>query len=80
MSIRTGVDNASTMVEITPSDTDRFNAYRSLFIGTAGNLAIEDQDGNVSGPFPVPAGFILPVCVVRVLATGTTADDIYGLR
>lgn len=65
---------------ITPSDSTVYSpALRGVWVGGAGNLAIEFSDGT-SGIFVgVPAGYLLPVReVVKVKATGTTATDISG--
>ncbi len=70
-------------VAVTPSDTaDLPNFARMLYVGAAGNIAVEMVDaraGTVVVFAAVPAGTILPVAVRRVRATGTTAGSIVAL-
>jgi hypothetical protein len=49
-----------------------------IYCGTAGTIAVHDQDG-VSVTYTVLAGDILPLVVRRVLATGTTVTQVIGL-
>lgn len=69
-------DEAAAVVA---SDSTTFNpATRGLYIGTSGDVAVTmagPSGGNVTF-FGVPAGAILPVCVTKVLATGTSAGSI----
>lgn len=64
---------------VTPSDTTEVG-FTSLYIGGAGNVAVKMQDGQSVTFSSVPAGTFLPVAVCRVLATGTTATGIVGLK
>lgn len=71
---------ASSGFAITPDDTQPlFETTRALFIGIGGNLAVEMASGAVVSFAPVSDGTLLPLRVVRVLATGTTAQAIIGL-
>ncbi|HYE43311.1 MAG TPA: hypothetical protein VEA15_07935 [Caulobacteraceae bacterium] len=70
---------------VAPSDTARLNAC-GLYVGQAGDLAVipADQEHALQ-PQAVtfancPAGFLLPVQVIRVMATGTTAGQLVALR
>lgn len=63
---------------VTPSDTTVLYATRALYVGTAGNVAVTDLNGNVTYA-SVPAGSILPIQVTKVLATGTTALNIIAM-
>lgn len=66
---------------ITPSDSvDLPVATRAVYIGGAGNLRVETQGGDIVTFSGLPGGFILPVRVARVFATGTTATNLIGLR
>jgi hypothetical protein len=59
---------------ITTSDTVTFNPS-VLYIGGTGNVRVLTAQGT-DIVFPsVPAGFILPVQVIRVYATNTTATS-----
>lgn len=81
--LRTRITNlpATKGFDITPTDTvdDHLPAYtRFVFVGGAGDLRVEWADGTLT-TFPnVPAGSLLPICVVRVAATGTTATNLRG--
>jgi len=78
----TGRDWPATKLRVvTPSDTvDLTNgACRALHIGTAGDVTVIAKDDTAAVLIPdVPAG-ILPVSVLRVKATGTTAEGIVAL-
>lgn len=76
---------AKGVFAITPNNVTVFDNVganspmpRSLYIGVGGNIAIVTEDGS-SGVLTVPGGFVLPVSVRQVLATGTTATSIFGL-
>lgn len=71
---------ASSGFTITPSDgSDLTETTRALYVGTAGNLAVQMLTGETLTLSGVPAGSFLPLRVNRVLATGTTAAAIVGL-
>lgn len=63
---------------VTPSDTNYLRSRAAIFVGTGGTVVIESVFGNTA-PFVVGDGTLLPVWAVRVLATGTDADDIVAL-
>lgn len=67
-------------VAITPSDSVIIAPTRGLFIGGAGNVTVDFVDGTsnvlLTGP---EVGTVLPLSVVRVRATGTTATAIVAL-
>jgi len=75
-----GLDSPATRhFTVTPADgSDLANIPRALFIGGAGDVAIRDGAGT-DVTYTVPAGVLLPIRAVRVLATGTTATGIVGL-
>jgi hypothetical protein len=70
---------------ITPSDTDNIpqpagRSYtEAVYVGSAGDVALVTQGGDVVTFVGVPAGTILPINVVRVNDTNTSADDLVGL-
>lgn len=66
-------------IAITPADNDLAAAVRALYVGGSGNVKVTDALGNATTFSNVPAGVILPVTVVRVWSTGTTASAIIGL-
>lgn len=66
-------------VAITPSDTAG-NSFRAIYVGGAGNVAVDPESGSGSVTFTAPpVGTIIPIRTKRVLATGTTATLLIGL-
>lgn len=57
--------------------TDLPHVTRALYLGGAGDVAVQMKDGTVVTFIGMGAGWH-PVRVARVLATGTTASDILG--
>lgn len=81
---------SSDAVAVTLADSDLANEpTRGLYVGTTGNVRVTmyggiDKNGDaVTGQTvtfnSVPAGAILPLRVVRVWSTGTTASNIVAL-
>jgi hypothetical protein len=73
---------ASRGVDITPSDaSDLPEPVREPWIGGAGSVRVILADDTNPVTFSaVAAGTLLPVIARCVLATGTTATSIVGLR
>jgi hypothetical protein len=68
------------LVALTPSDTTVFiKPYAGLYIAGAGTLTITDSRGTKSQLTIGVVGYILPVAVIQVWATGTAASGICGL-
>lgn len=65
---------------ITPNDADTFASPVRVYVGGAGNVAVRPWNSGASGAavtFTAPAvGSMLPVRVIAVLATGTTATNL----
>jgi hypothetical protein len=70
---------ASDAFAITPHDTNTQRAA-SLYTGTGGAIAVKTEDGTTVTFASTAAGTILPIKVMQVLATGTAATSILGLR
>lgn len=70
---------AIKFVAITPSDVTELNVPRSIYVGTTGNVAVEDEEGNSVVFNNVPDATILPIQPTKILATNTTAGNIIGL-
>lgn len=67
-------------VAVTPSDTaDLALVSRMLYIGGVGDVAVKMLDGSNCTFKAVPGGSMLPLRVLRVLATGTTATNIVSV-
>ena len=67
---------------ITPDDDNNL-AYpiRALYVGTGGDITCILQDDTVAVVFAnVLGGSCLPLQVKRILASGTGASDLLGLR
>lgn len=63
---------------VTPSDVTTQPA-NALYVGTTGNVAVVTEAGTTVTFSNVPVG-ILPIRVIQVLSTGTTASNIVGLK
>lgn len=65
---------------ITPNDSnDLAIAARSLYIGTGGNIAVHNSDGDTVLFTNVADGTFLPINTLRVLSTNTTASNIIAI-
>lgn len=72
---------ATSAVAITISDTTSYSPpFRGVYVGGTGNLAVLMAGDTVAVTFQaVPAGSLLPICVSKILSTGTTATLIVGV-
>lgn len=65
---------------IAPSDgADLAAELRAIYVGSSGDLALILASGDAITLAGVPAGSLLPLRVVRVKASGTTAGLLVGL-
>lgn len=64
---------------VTPHNTNTIKAT-ALYVGGAGNVAVTMEDGSQVTFTGVAAGSVLPIRVLRVHSTNTTATNIIGLR
>lgn len=71
--------SAFNAASVTPSDSTALLPTRGLYIGGAGNVRVEMSLGNVVTFSGILAGTILPIQVVKVYATDTTATSIVAL-
>ena len=72
--------SAYSAAAVTPSDSTTLLPTRALFIGGAGNVKVDMADTGTAVTFTnVQAGTILPIQVVKVYSTDTTATDIVAL-
>ena len=66
---------------ILPSDSATLpKATRGLYVGATGDLRVRLVSGATVTLAAVPGGSLLPLRVDQVLATGTTAGALVGLR
>lgn len=72
---------ADEAVAVTPSDTVALVApSRWLYVGVSGDVTVDMATTGATILFKaVPAGELLPISVIRVRATGTTATQIVAL-
>ena len=71
---------AEHMFEVTPNDsTELANATRAVYVGGAGDLKIKAVGGETVTLVGVAAGSLLPLRVVQILSTGTTATSIVAM-
>lgn len=59
--------------------TNAANAFRAVYVGGAGVVALVTRGGDVVN-FTAVAGGIIPVAGIRVNSTNTTATLMVGLR
>ena len=77
---RGSISPVSILEPITPNDSTVFDTpYRALWIGGAGNIKIDTPSSQDVVLVGVSTGF-LPVNVVKVHATSTTAVSIVGAK
>lgn len=64
---------------ITPSNSTDIPPTRGLYVGGAGNVAVDMAYGTPMTFVGVQGGTILPIQVTRIYATNTTATSIVAL-
>lgn len=74
-------NSAQDGVAVTPSDTLVFNPpLTALWVGGAGALTVVTAQGSSLLFSAVAAGVLIPLQVAKVMATGTVATAIVGLK
>ena len=72
---------AAAAEAITPSDTEELQSVtRAIYLGQDGDLNVVMKSGDTVLLRNLQGGVFYPLRVSQVLATGTTAADIVGLR
>lgn len=69
----------SDAATVTKSDSTVV-AFRALYVGGTGDVAVITDGGTTLTFETVPAGTVLPIVVSKVLSTGTSATKIVGLK
>lgn len=65
---------------VTPNDASDLPKIASgIYVGATGDLVVTFLDGNTVTLKGLASGVIHPLCVKRVLATGTTATGIIAM-
>ena len=77
---------AGRAAAVTPSDTSNIPSINGgvnngciLYVGGAGNVKVLTTGGDEVTLFSAQAGLVIPVKVLKVFATGTTATNIVAL-
>lgn len=60
---------------VTPHDTN-LNRGFGFYVGTSGDVTVVTEGGQTVAFVAVPAGAIVPVSFIKVMDTGTDAEDI----
>jgi hypothetical protein len=72
---------ARAAIAITPSDSVPLpNTTRAIYVGQPGNLRVRLASDDVVTFVGVQGGAVYPFRVEQVMATGTTAGGLVGLR
>ena len=78
-------DPGNGVVLITPSNSTNItpqqsatSGVRSFYCNVAGDITFVSADGSI-GTLGALAGYVYPIRILRVNATGTTATGIYGI-
>ena len=80
MSRAVNVDNYTSISNVTPSDSADIQLTRGILIGVTGTLAVITASNETITITGLAVGVIHPLCVRRVLATGTSATVISAYR
>jgi hypothetical protein len=70
---------AAHAATITPADSDLDDVTRAVYVGGAGDLAVQMLGGEIVTFVAVPAGSLLPIRVKQIRSTNTTATSIVSL-
>ena len=72
---------SSFFLAVTPSDSDNLTSpSRALYVGNGGDLNVVSFDSPENVIFRnVPSGYTLPISVLRVNSTDTSATNIVAL-
>jgi len=64
---------------ITPSDSVNLSTPSVVYVGSSGAVKVTTAQGDVVTFSGVPAGMVIPVQVLRVWATDTTASSMVAV-
>ncbi len=67
---------AYKLAAVTPSNDTLLTGCRGLWVGGAGTVNVMACNDTAAVSFTVPAGTLLPVFALKVMATGTSATNI----
>lgn len=76
----TDISSAKGGAAVTASDSTVLSPTRAIWVGGAGNLAVQFADMSSAITLTgVPAGTLLPISVTKVMNTNTTATSITAI-
>lgn len=76
----TDISSAKGAQAVTASDSTTYAPTRAVWVGGAGNLAVQFADMNSAITLTgVAAGTLLPISVTKIMSTNTTATSITAL-
>lgn len=64
---------------VTPSDSINLTYPSVIYVGSTGNVKVTTAQGDVVTFSSLPTGFVIPVQVIRVWSTGTTASSLIAI-
>lgn len=73
--------SSDNFAPVTPANTNLSSVTRAIYVGTAGNINVIPSASGASAVIltNINAGSLLPISVVRVSNTDTTASNIFVL-
>lgn len=74
-----GSSVARDIIPITPSDSTTFDYQGFKVKGAAGNVVVVTKDGTTR-TIPMGVGEVEQVAITKILATGTTATNIWAYK
>lgn len=66
-------------LDVTTSDTVNLTTPSVIYVGVAGNVKVTTAQGDAVTFVGLLAGTVIPVQVLRVWTTGTTATNLIGI-
>lgn len=73
-------DPSFSFAAVSPDDATILRPTRAIYVGVTGDLSVMGAEDGAAVVFAaVPAGSLMPLRVVKVLSTGTTAGGIVAL-
>jgi hypothetical protein len=64
---------------IVPADVDQTVVFRKIYVGGAGNLKVDFENGGTATYTGLPVGAWIEANIKRVWATGSTATLLVGM-
>ena len=73
--------SSDNFAPVTPANSNLASATRAIYVGTAGNINVVPSAFGSAGVVltGIAAGSLLPISVVRISSTDTTASNIFAL-